>query len=106
MPRGDRTGPNGMGQMTGRGLGYCNNFASQGFTKMMPHGMGGRFFGRGGGFGRGYRHFANPYWDNQPPTSQNYDAKSQKTYLEDEIKFLSEQLEEMKNRLSELSQEE
>ena len=26
MPRGDRTGPNGMGQITGRGMGYCNGF--------------------------------------------------------------------------------
>jgi len=41
MPGGDRTGPQGMGPMTGRGLGYCGG---QG-------GPGGR---RGGG--RGYRH--------------------------------------------------
>ncbi len=106
MPRGDRTGPNGMGPMTGRGLGYCNNFASPGFGKMTPRGMGGRFFGRRGGFGRGNRYFANPDWDYLSPNPPAYDAKSQKAYLESEIKLLSEQLEEMKNRLSELSQEE
>jgi len=33
MPRGDRTGPDGMGQMTGRGLGYCAGYDSPGFTK-------------------------------------------------------------------------
>lgn len=29
MPRGDRTGPMGMGPMTGRGAGYCGGFGAQ-----------------------------------------------------------------------------
>ncbi|MDO9576617.1 MAG: DUF5320 domain-containing protein [Candidatus Cloacimonadales bacterium] len=103
MPRGDRTGPNGMGHMTGRGIGYCNNFASPGYGKITPRGMGGSFGGRGGGYGRGYRNFANPRWNNAPI---NYDAKSQKAFLENDIEILSDQLEELKNRLSELSKEE
>lgn len=42
MPGGDRTGPMGMGPMTGRGLGYCTDFTGFGrFAK-----------GRGRGFGR------------------------------------------------------
>ncbi|WP_307262684.1 DUF5320 domain-containing protein [Oligosphaera ethanolica] len=48
MPRGNGTGPMGMGPMTGRGAGYCAGFAAPGY--MNPQ-VGGR--GMGGGFGRG-----------------------------------------------------
>jgi len=46
MPRGDRTGPAGMGSMTGRGLGYCAGNVAPGFASGS--------YGRGGGFGRGF----------------------------------------------------
>jgi len=46
MPRGDGTGPMGMGPMTGRAAGYCAGFPAPGF--MNP--VGGRL---GLGFGRG-----------------------------------------------------
>jgi hypothetical protein len=39
MPRGDRTGPAGMGPMTGRAAGYCAGYPAPGF--MNPY--GGRF---------------------------------------------------------------
>jgi len=106
MPRGDRTGPDGMGPMTGRGLGYCNNFDSPGYTKNIPAGMGERFGCRGGGLGYGFRSRNRTNWNYISPAPANYDAKSQKTFLENEIKMLSQQLEEMKNRLSKLSPEE
>lgn len=52
MPRGDGTGPMGMGPMTGRGAGYCAGFPTPGF--MSP--AGGRLgLGLGGGRGRGFR---------------------------------------------------
>ena len=98
MPRGDRTGPDGMGPMTGRGLGFCNGFASPGYGKMTPRGMGGRF-----GRGRGFGYYAAPYRGYAYPA---YDAKTERNYLEDEIKLISEQLETLKSRLSELSKEE
>ena len=50
MPRGDGTGPMGMGPMTGRGAGYCAGYSVAGF--MNP--MGGRM-GLGLGRGRGFR---------------------------------------------------
>jgi len=50
MPRGDRTGPDGAGPMTGRGAGYCASYSVPGYTN--PVGGYGR--GRGRGFGRGY----------------------------------------------------
>ena len=54
MPRGDGTGPAGMGPMTGHAAGFCAGYATPGFANPIPArglGMGG---GRGGG-GRGYR---------------------------------------------------
>ena len=50
MPWGDRTGPSGMGPMTGRAAGYCAGYAMPGYATMM-HGWGGGF-GRRGGWGR------------------------------------------------------
>jgi len=54
MPRGDGTGPAGMGPMTGRAAGYCAGYPVPGY--MNP--AGGRGYrgagrGRGGGWGRG-----------------------------------------------------
>ena len=51
MPRGDGTGPMGMGSMTGRGAGYCAGFNTPGFANPAPR-MG-MAFRRGVGFGRG-----------------------------------------------------
>jgi hypothetical protein len=51
MPFGNRTGPWGLGPMTGRGRGYCAGFPAPGF--MNPAYGFGRGFGLGGGFGRG-----------------------------------------------------
>jgi len=49
MPRGDGSGPMGMGPMTGRAAGYCAGYSMPGFANP----VGGRGFGRGGGMGRG-----------------------------------------------------
>ena len=95
MPRGDRRGPNGMGPMTGRGLGYCNNYSTPGFTKGVPRGGAGfnqgygRGYGRGmgGGFGRGYRNFDN----------QNYYMPQNNV---DEGKLIESEMEALKNQMS------
>lgn len=50
MPRGDGTGPMGMGPMTGRAAGYCAGFGAPGYVNPGP-GWG---YGRGRGFGRGF----------------------------------------------------
>lgn len=45
MPRGDKTGPNGEGPKTGRGLGYCAGSDTPGYTKSgraRPRGRGQR----------------------------------------------------------------
>jgi hypothetical protein len=48
MPRGDRTGPNGLGPMTGRRMGFCAGNNNPGY---MNSGFG---YGRGAGYGRGF----------------------------------------------------
>jgi hypothetical protein len=54
MPRGDRTGPAGMGPMTGRAAGYCAGYNVPGY--MNPHGgrvsPGAPFWGAGSYPGR------------------------------------------------------
>ena len=50
MPRGDGTGPAGMGPMTGRAAGYCAGYGVPGF--MNPY--GGRFAAPMGGGTGGY----------------------------------------------------
>lgn len=59
MPRGDRTGPEGMGPMTGRAAGYCAGYDRPG-TANQARGCGlglGLGRGRGGGGGRGWRNW-------------------------------------------------
>ena len=108
MPRGDRTGPNGMGPMTGRGLGYCNDYVSPGFTKGIPRGGAGFNYGRGlrrgfrGGFGYDPR-FQYPNYSNY--VVPKYSAKDEAKYLETEIDALKNELTAMEKRLSELQKE-
>jgi len=47
MPRGDGTGPAGMGPMTGRAAGYCAGYGVPGNMNPAP--------ARGWGIGRGFR---------------------------------------------------
>jgi len=57
MPGFDRTGPEGQGPMTGRGLGRCNpdNEFNEEDDIRFGRGWGrGRGLGRGRGFGRGF----------------------------------------------------
>ncbi len=46
MPRGDGTGPRGLGAMTGRAAGFCAGFGAPGYMNPVA--------GRGGGFGMGF----------------------------------------------------
>jgi len=50
MPRGDGTGPAGMGPMTGRGAGYCAGYPVPGYMNSVG-GRGFGAYGRGGGGG-------------------------------------------------------
>ncbi len=60
MPRGDGTGPMGMGSMTGRAFGYCVGFNKPGYAN--PAGAGRRGFNCGRGFYGGGHGHRNMYY--------------------------------------------
>lgn len=61
MPRGDGTGPRGMGAMTGRAAGFCAGYGVPGYANPLAgagFGRGWGYWGRGGiGGGRGHRNW-------------------------------------------------
>lgn len=107
MPRGDRTGPNGMGSMTGRGAGYCAGFSTPGFMNNTMPRMG---LGRGGGFGRGFGRGWNRSFYPGPavygmPGVAPYSPESESENLEQNARMLQDQLDQINKRLTELKKE-
>ncbi|MBD3423181.1 MAG: hypothetical protein GF417_01900 [Candidatus Latescibacteria bacterium] len=108
MPGGDRSGPRGMGPMTGRGAGYCtgnnvpgymNPYPGGGFGRGRGWGMGrGGGFGWGRGYGRGWGAGYAPYA--VPPAGAN-PAESEEEYLTREAEYLKSRLDEINKRLEE-----
>lgn len=123
MPRGDGTGPEGMGQMTGRAAGFCAGYPVPGY--MNP--VGGRgFFGRGRGFwgrggGRGWRNWYHATglagWQRASmgipafgglvdPALYPYEAeitpKQETDILKNQADFLKKQLEDIQSRIETL----
>ncbi len=115
MPRGDATGPMGMGPMTGRGAGYCSGYGIPGYMNNIP----GRGFGRGAGFGgRGGRGggvgFRNRFYATGVPgwawyggsmaaPYQKSDPEFEKQALGNQAEMLQAELDAIKKRLEELN---
>ena len=114
MPGGDRTGPRGMGPMTGRGLGYCAGYSSPAYSA--PGYAGGRGWGGGGwgGGGRGWRHWYyatglpgwaragySPGWT-YPPYQQPMPEEQETELLRNQAEALGRELEAITKRLEEL----
>jgi hypothetical protein len=123
MPGGDRTGPMGMGVMTGRGAGYCAGFGGRGSEyPAQRRGFKAGFlrslgeFGRGyGGGGRGRRNmfyatglpgwmrlggYSGPY-----PFQTRYtkpDPEMEKQVLRSQAQILRSELDLIEKRLSEI----
>ena len=103
MPRGDRTGPAGMGPMTGRGLGGCSvgdhaitgNYA-RGFD--YGAGRGGRPWGGGRGrcFGGGHGRMFNA------PKPADMTVEHELASLKNQAALLEEQVSATKSRIEEL----
>jgi len=122
MPGGDRTGPRGMGPMTGRALGYCAGYDTPGYMKGPGMGFGrgwggGRGWGRGrwGGYGRGYGWgyripVYTPYSPSTvpqvSPENQLPMLKQEKDYLESEMNSLKSALDDISKRINELETKE
>lgn len=123
MPLGDRTGPMGMGAMSGRAAGYCAGFGMPGYANPVPGRGFGMGFGRGrgawgrgfGGGGRGWRHmfyatgqpgwprfggYAAPYGYSAP--YQKPDPETEKQALISQAEALQAELDFIKKRLSEI----
>ena len=96
MPKCDKTGPMGMGPMTGRGAGYCTGFTNQSYANP----IGCRFgFNRERGFGR--KHYMTGL-----PRGARYDIYNtdNKEILKGHAKLLENQLDDVKKRLEELEE--
>lgn len=105
MPRGDGTGPMGMGPMSGRAAGFCAGYSVPGFTN--PGGRGAGFGrGRGMGFGRGMgnRFCAfnqGPYQGAMPPpgTEQHLNAlKNQAQMAKSQLDIIQQRIAELENK--------
>lgn len=122
MPGGDRTGPAGMGPMTGRAAGYCAGNPVPGYmNSVLGRGFGGwgrgGAWGRGGGWGRRNRFYATgltgwqgaaygyppaaggPY---APPDAPPLTGEREVEMLKGQAKYLKEALSDINKRLEEL----
>jgi hypothetical protein len=102
MPGFDRSGPMGLGQMTGGQRGYCNP-ANTGYgIQSAPFGFGrcmGHYRGFRAGFGQGMRRGFGRRVLNQPLYSQAYAQKP-----EEEIDMLKAEANYVKNCLDMINQ--
>ena len=111
MPRGDGTGPMGLGPMTGRGTGYCAGYPYPGFINT---GFRRGYFGWGRG--RGWRNWYQPTeiptreraayglsaWGRYPYQPEQPDKKEEKEMLNEELKSLKEGIALIEKRLQDL----
>ncbi|NQT21613.1 MAG: DUF5320 domain-containing protein [Planctomycetes bacterium] len=113
MPRGDGTGPAGMGPMTGRAAGYCAGYSVPGYANP----GGGRGFGRGGGWGRRNRFYATgltgwqraaagvPPYGGVPPVYAPPTKEQELGFLKDEAEGLQGALSDITKRIEKLEAE-
>ena len=123
MPGGDRTGPMGMGSMTGRAAGLCAGSGLPGYANPAPGRGLGIGFGRGRGFrgpgyggGRGFRNMfyatGQPRWmrfgghpaayGNPMPSPPAPDPESEKQFLKNQAWALQHELDVINRRLAEV----
>lgn len=94
MPRGDGTGPAGIGPMTGRAAGFCAGYQMPGYANSFGGGRGyGGFWHRGRG--RGFR---NRYWMSAYPLPAPTMSPQQ------ELEGLKYQAEMLKDSMGQINQ--
>jgi len=94
MPFGDRTGPMGLGPMTGRGAGFCAGFGRPGFTNPIP---GRRFgFGRGIPYGHPYAGSYGYPWGAMPKEEELRMLEEQARAMESDLNAIGKRLEELR----------
>ena len=104
MPRGDGTGPMGMGSQTGRQAGYCSDSDAPGFANARGRvgsrqGFGQGVFGRGSGRGR-----CRSAWRQGPmpegvrnSTMEQQDMQPQSQSLQSTLDAINERLSRLEN---------
>ena len=121
MPRGDRTGPEGEGPLTGRQAGFCASNDRPGYAEPGPgyvgfgRGFGGRRFSgrRGGGRRFARRRFGgarNRFYATGVPGRARFgpdaDAPSETESLQAQADWLRGELDAIDQRLQELDKQE
>ena len=105
MPSGDKTGPSGLGPMTGRAAGYCTGTPVPGFMNpIRGYGRGrgrGRGLRMGRGFDRGWRVYP-PVVQPPPPEQKVAALEKYQKELEAEKADLEQEMNEIKSRIEEL----
>ncbi len=113
MPRGDRTGPEEYGPMTGRARGFCAGYPTPGYMDGVP-----AFRGRGGGQ-RGYRNMyyatgrtgwqrsisGSPVYGGMYPAAPEFTKDQEIEALSGHIDAMQRDLDASKKRLEELNRE-
>ena len=115
MPRGDGTGPWGMGPMTGRMSRYCAGYSMPGYEYQMSRQGLRNGFCRGRGFcsGRGSgKRFMNragrlfswmPYNNEDAIFSPTSGQEDEKQFLQNQAEVLKSRLDKIKQRLDRLA---
>jgi len=96
MPGFNQRGPQGLGPMTGRGMGVCGNrnMAGTGYGAGYGAGYCGRGFGRGfGGGGRGVGRWCGPV--GAPAVAEETTLQERARILEEELNAVKAQLNNM-----------
>ncbi len=107
MPRGDGTGPDGMGARTGRAAGYCAGYDVPGY--MNPYPLGSRRsaggFGRGRGNRRSYYFTGLPFWQRHAPKTSlsSLEPEEEMERLRQNADQLKAELDEIQARMEELN---
>ncbi len=89
MPRGNGTGPSGMGPRTGRGFGNCATSSG----RMMGRGLG---LALGLGLGLGLRRGFRRFW--------NRNSSDELSMLKNQAEVLQQELELIRTKISEMEQ--
>ncbi len=120
MPRGDGTGPAGMGPMTGRAAGYCAGYPVPGYMNPVSGYGFGRGWGRGMGRGLGFRgsRARGGYWGApygaaaygygvpyQAPYGAGPSAEQELNSLKSQAEYIQDTLEGITKRIQELEAE-
>ena len=98
MPQGDRTGPMGMGPMTGRVAGLCDGSNISGYENQIQS----RGFGRRRNF-RGFRQTMLNKSNNTIPFSVKTQENSEDRFLQKQIYALKTQLSEIKTMIDKIN---